>query len=161
MGRGGPEYGTWDGNGGYEFTTTEDGVVTWNWHYEGYNSSANFRMQHSPYDIPYYGSTEFVTWVSEGDPNNRWQSEVMLGSGMVEVARMAYPEVKFTAEEQDKIVSSIDLDSYVSEMEARFIIGEASINDQWDTYLANLNRMGLEDMSKVRQDAYDRWSSIE
>jgi putative aldouronate transport system substrate-binding protein len=156
MGRGGPEYGKWDGEGGYEFTTI-DGVKTWKWHYDGFTSSGNFRMKQSPYDIPYYGSTEFVTWVSDGDPNNRWQTEVIMNSGMVEVARMSYPEMKYTAAEQERIVSSIDLDSYVKEMEAKFIIGEAPLT-QWDSYLANLKKMGVDEMSKVRQDAYDRWN---
>jgi putative aldouronate transport system substrate-binding protein len=102
---------------------------------------------------------ELFTYVNYNDPKGRWLDEQIAKSKMLDAARLAYPEVKFTVQEQEKIASFIDLDRYVEEMEAKFIIGEIPIG-QWDSYLDNLKKMGADEMSKIRQAAYDRWNSV-
>ena len=66
------------------------------------------------------------------------------------------PEFYWT-EEQLEVISEIQagLFSYVKEMEAKFISGAASIVDEWDGYLAILEKMRLQNLMEIYQEAYD------
>jgi putative aldouronate transport system substrate-binding protein len=46
--------------------------------------------------------------------------------------------------------------NYVKESFARFVMGDLSIDRNWDTYIAEFNRMGLADVIRVTQSAWDR-----
>jgi putative aldouronate transport system substrate-binding protein len=45
---------------------------------------------------------------------------------------------------------------YVKESYARFVTGDLSIDRDWDSYVAEFNRMGLRDVIRVTQSAWDR-----
>ena len=47
------------------------------------------------------------------------------------------------------------LDNYVAEMTARFIIGDADIEADWDDYLAEFERIGLDRYIELMQEAFD------
>ena len=47
------------------------------------------------------------------------------------------------------------LATYVSEMTARFTIGDVDIQDGWDDYLAELENIGLSRYLALVQEAYD------
>lgn len=62
-----------------------------------------------------------------------------------------------TQDEQDVYNDAYaDIDGYITEMTAKFITGALSIEEKWDEYLAELDKMGLDDVIKVYQAAYDR-----
>ena len=42
-------------------------------------------------------------------------------------------------------------------MEAEFITGASDIATKWDTYVATIEKMGIAEVLKVYQAAYDRW----
>ena len=46
--------------------------------------------------------------------------------------------------------------TYVHESFARFAMGDLNIDRDWDSYIAEFNRMGLADVIRVTQSAYDR-----
>lgn len=48
-----------------------------------------------------------------------------------------------------------DLEKYISEMHAKFITGQEDLETGWDTYLNQLNRMGLEEVLEIYQRVYD------
>lgn len=50
-----------------------------------------------------------------------------------------------------------DYQSYTSEARARFITGQWSF-DKWDEYVATLNKIGIKELEKIYQEAYDRVS---
>ena len=63
----------------------------------------------------------------------------------------------YTLDEME-IMSSIgsDIDTYVKEMRAKFIIGQASFDD-WDRYVRTIERMGLDLYMETYQAAYERY----
>jgi len=66
--------------------------------------------------------------------------------------------LKFTEDEMYIIENKLaDIEKYYKEMEVKFITGLEDIETGWNTYLENLNKMGLQEVVKVYQDAYDRW----
>ena len=48
------------------------------------------------------------------------------------------------------------LKSYVREMYSGFITGEYDIDAYWDTYIAELEKIGISEVRDMYQEAYDR-----
>lgn len=66
------------------------------------------------------------------------------------------PTLAYTAEEADMISSiATDVTSYVSSSLAEFITGNRPLSD-WDSYLEELDNMGLQQLLETAQTAYDR-----
>ena len=62
-----------------------------------------------------------------------------------------------TIEESSAIGETVNtLNSYVREMIAAFLTGGQDIDAYWDTYLAELDKIGIDDVVAVYQTAYDR-----
>ena len=71
--------------------------------------------------------------------------------------RMIVPPLSF---DEDVSAEVVDLESalvtYVHEMIARFTIGDADIETEWEAYLAELNKIGLPRYIELVQEAYDK-----
>ncbi|MFD1775056.1 extracellular solute-binding protein [Paenibacillus rhizophilus] len=77
-----------------------------------------------------------------------------------EYVTVPFPNVMYTADEfQELPTLTTDIDTYVNTMRAQFIT-KGGINEGWDTYVKKLNDMGLEQLMKIRTDAYNRYTSV-
>ncbi len=66
-----------------------------------------------------------------------------------------YPAPSFTEEQQEKYnIITQDLYKYRDEVVTKLIIGEWDF-DQWDTYCETLDKIGLKDLEKIYQEAFD------
>lgn len=66
------------------------------------------------------------------------------------------PKLSYTADELKKIANSkTAIDSYVTDTAVAFITGNMPLS-QWDKYLSELDKMGLDDYLATAQAAYDR-----
>ncbi|WP_150265986.1 extracellular solute-binding protein [Paenibacillus tepidiphilus] len=71
-----------------------------------------------------------------------------------------FPNVMYTSEEFEELPTlTTDIDSYVNTMRAQFI-SKGGIDEGWDSYVKQLNDMGLEKLIKIRTDAYSRYMSV-
>lgn len=71
-----------------------------------------------------------------------------------------FPNVMYTAEEfQELPTLTTDIDTYVTTMRAQFI-SKGGIDEGWADYVNQLNKMGLEQLVKIRTDAYSRYMSV-
>ncbi|NSW89072.1 MAG: extracellular solute-binding protein [Firmicutes bacterium] len=70
-----------------------------------------------------------------------------------------YPNtVRFTQEQAERMnFLKNDINTYVEQMIAKFIIGEEPL-DKWDNYVNTVKSMGLDELTKIMQDAYDKWN---
>lgn len=69
---------------------------------------------------------------------------------------LIYPDsIILTKEQKDRLGDS-QLDDYIAAMTRKFIIGEEPLSN-FDTYLAELERMGVSERVKVYQEAYDAY----
>lgn len=67
------------------------------------------------------------------------------------------PTLKYTEEETEKILDAIaNIPGFIHQTMAEFITGVRDIEKGWDTYLAELESMGLSTWLSVSQDAYNR-----
>ena len=60
-------------------------------------------------------------------------------------------------EDQMKKLAEIetDLKTYSEELLLKLVLGQKSLDD-WDTYMSDLKRLGLDDKIAIEQDCYDR-----
>ena len=67
------------------------------------------------------------------------------------------PSLKFTDEELDTAITTFnEINSYNNEMINKFITGRESF-DNYESYQQTLRSMGIEDVVRVRQTAYERY----
>ncbi|WP_340009590.1 extracellular solute-binding protein [Paenibacillus sp. FSL K6-0276] len=71
-----------------------------------------------------------------------------------------FPNVMYTSEEFEELPTlTTDIDGYVNTMRAQFI-SKGGIDEGWDDYVKQLNKMGLDKLVKIRTDAYSRYMSV-
>ena len=71
-----------------------------------------------------------------------------------------FPAVNATKEEQDSINKlSTDINTYRAEMTAKFITGAEPLT-KFDEYVAQMKKLGMDEMYKIRQQQYDRYLKL-
>lgn len=91
--------------------------------------------------------TDFDNWI---DKENQQK--------LAPIARAPYPSVFLTEAEQSEVSTlKSDLDTYVKQMEAKFVTGQEPLAN-WDKYTSQLKKMGSDRIVEIYQAAYDRWN---
>lgn len=69
---------------------------------------------------------------------------------------MVLPPLYFSEEQSTELADlQKTITDYVSQMTARFITGDASLDKEWDSYLNTLKKMNLERYIAIQQEAFD------
>ena len=64
------------------------------------------------------------------------------------------PALQYTEDELNRITAiGTDVYSYVEAMYAHWVV-DGGVEDEWDSYIEQLNAMGLEEMVSLQQGAY-------
>lgn len=67
--------------------------------------------------------------------------------------------ISFSSEaDSERRAAMADIETYVDEMVMKFITGRESF-DNWDTYVAKVEEMGIDKVIGIYQDAIDQWNS--
>lgn len=94
------------------------------------------------------------------DPQYTYTSAASLEKAMRQADRLVipFPQLLYSADEaKERSMLKTDIDTYVNMMTASFIMGEADIESTWDSYVAEIERMGLDKLVAIEQAAYDRF----
>jgi putative aldouronate transport system substrate-binding protein len=71
--------------------------------------------------------------------------------------KQLWPEFTYTLAENEKLVTlKTDINGYVKKMQAEFVFGTTPLS-KWDDYVNQIRRMGLDEMLKIHQAAYQRY----
>jgi putative aldouronate transport system substrate-binding protein len=82
---------------------------------------------------------------------NTWETENGLYSASL-------PTTSLLPEETSSYANMFnEIDTYVAEMYTKFIMGETPLTD-FDSYISNLKKMGMDDVIRMRQGALDRYN---
>lgn len=74
-------------------------------------------------------------------------------------ANDAYPPVLLSNDELDRVSFALtDINTLVKEKFAAWIVN-GTVEDEWDSYVSQLESMGVEDVTATYQQAYDRFQS--
>lgn len=72
--------------------------------------------------------------------------------------RPQIPTVTYTAEEEAKMKNFVaTINTYVSEVGQKWVLGAESVDSSYDGFVAKLKTMGIEEVLKIRNDAYARY----
>ena len=74
------------------------------------------------------------------------------------MADYTYPTVTYTEEEVDTVSDWNDIDTTCRERILGFILGNEDLSN-WDSFIAEIEGMGIHDVLEVRQAAYDRYNA--
>jgi putative aldouronate transport system substrate-binding protein len=69
------------------------------------------------------------------------------------------PATTLTVEEGERNSTLLnEVNTYVSEMTLKFIIGDESF-DNYDAFLSKMKELGVDEVLKIQQDALDRYNA--
>lgn len=142
---------------GYLWDEDEDGNYIQLDAPEEYDSSEDYRGTLTP---AYGISAPMLVDVVEDRPLSNFDEFVYgeTNEKITPYAETPFPLVYFTDDEQEQINNiEVDLQSYVEQMEARFITGVETL-DNWDHYIETIENMNIDQYIELHQDAYDRWA---
>lgn len=75
-------------------------------------------------------------------------------------AVQAFPSTYFEAEDVDRVSAiNTDLDKYVEEMVAGFVVGNIDIDEKWDEFQETLVQMNVDELVEIYQTSYDIWEN--
>ena len=57
--------------------------------------------------------------------------------------------------------AKVEITEYANEMATKFMVGEADLDADWDTYLKTIDSLGLELVLKHAQNAYDSYYGLQ
>ena len=73
--------------------------------------------------------------------------------------KLLLPPITATPDESQRLATIMnEVNTYVSEMFTKFIMGQESL-DNFDAYVEQLKKMNIEEAIKLRQDALDRYNA--
>jgi putative aldouronate transport system substrate-binding protein len=96
---------------------------------------------------------EFTNYMSEKSINANflWSEDADLAYELSDSVTMTLDEMGDYSKRHG------DINTYVIEQIPRFIIGDLSVEDDWDAYIAEIEKMGIDKCLEYWQAAYDRY----
>jgi putative aldouronate transport system substrate-binding protein len=96
---------------------------------------------------------EFTNYMSEKSINANflWTEDADLAYELSDSVTMTLDEMS------DYSARHSDINTYVVESVPRFIMGELSVDDDWDAYIAEIKKIGIDKCLEHWQNAYDRY----
>jgi putative aldouronate transport system substrate-binding protein len=87
------------------------------------------------------------------------QWHVDVDTKLAAFAKPSWPQIYATSDETSTLSQYlVDIQTYVDQMSVAFISGNTSMNE-FDSYIATLKNMNVEEILKIKQAQYDRFSS--
>lgn len=132
--------------------TSEDGLTS-----EGYTISQALSMYTRTYATG--GYIQDPRYLEQYYSLPELQEAINLWA-QTDYGKYIYPPASTTAEEASELASIMNsINTYVDEMESRFITGISDIDAEWDGYVKQLKNFGIERAIEIKQEAYDRYMS--
>lgn len=68
------------------------------------------------------------------------------------------PVIRFTEEQSTAISTvSVDIDNYVKEMKAKWVTGQRNIDEDWESYKDQLQKMGVDKYLEAYKEGYEQY----
>lgn len=116
------------------------------------------------YPIPHYTGKEYLDFIEYVSPNptNEEKASMIQKQLIKQYFVPAKPKnilhkVNFTTSEMNQLKDLGNYQKTAWEMRWNFIGGDSSLENDWDAYVANLNRLGASKMVAIRQNAHNRY----
>ncbi len=108
---------------------------------------------------PKYVSPEFEKKIKL-DPATGDGLKLQLDNLGKDYVTQPFPDVMYTVEEYEEMPTlTTDIESYIKSTRAKWIT-QGGIDEEWDSYVKQLNDMGLQKLIQIYSDAYDRYQNV-
>lgn len=150
------------GEPGVLWEVEDDGKV----HFKNPDMLNTDRYKQTPsYPMPHFFSEKYKNLIyTETDHSKMSQHEIIIERDekwVKEYYMPAFPEnarVKFKTMYNDlSELNAYDFDQYT--WRKKFLLGDASLENEWDTYISNAKRAGVDDYVAILQRGYDDYRS--
>ena len=116
-------------------------------------------FEHGPHNFfPTYVSkraADKVNWTGEQGNRDRYIREIYAPHIWPQERHFAY--ITYTDEEQEELaVNSTEIANYIKTTIANWMV-DGGVDDEWEDYLRELDRLGLDQVMEIFQTAYDRF----
>lgn len=123
------------------------------------------KFEYTPsYSMPHYSGKEYWEAETTKDESKMTAAEKIekrnnerrleLYEPVIPKKPLPKTKMSLTDMKEYKLISS-DIDDYT--WRKKFLLGEASLENEWDSYIANMKNLGVDDMIKMQQNAYDSY----
>ena len=146
------------GREGVDWDWIEEGQSYEVFDHDGFETNAAWGVAHGLSGTPYSG----ILHVLDYEKGVVGFKAVNVKNNLVPdaVAVIRPDSLPLTEDEQDTYADAwTDIDKYVKEFQAAVLTGQKDINAEWDTYVATLYELGLQDVIDVYQAALDRYNA--
>lgn len=131
---------------------------------EGFSSFSAYQIQALRWND--LGRAEAIGLATTSTPGNAQARQIAYVEYVIpyQITENIFPQdpsgiLKFTDDEQYIIDNKYaDINMYVEKMKSEFITGVTDIESGWDAYVAECEKMGLQDVLEVYQASFDRWN---
>ena len=117
------------------------------------------------YSLPHYRSEEFYAAAYEETDESKLtpaeridkrNKEAQIELYFPVMPKNSQPKAKMSLANMKKWkTTSQDIDDYT--WRKNFLMGEASLENEWDSYIANLKKLGVDDLVQIKQESYDEY----
>ena len=117
------------------------------------------------YSLPHYRSEEFYAAAYEetdeskltpAEQIDKRNKEAQIELYFPVMPKNSLPKAKMSLANMKKWkTTSQDIDDYT--WRKNFLMGEASLENEWDSYIANLKKLGVDDLIQIKQESYDEY----
>ncbi|RED54881.1 carbohydrate ABC transporter substrate-binding protein (CUT1 family) [Cohnella phaseoli] len=108
---------------------------------------------------PKYVSPEFEKKIKL-DPATGDGLKLQLDNLGKDYVTQPFPDVMYTVEEYEEMPTlTTDIENYIKSTRAKWIT-QGGIDEEWDSYVKQLNDMGLQKLIQIYSDAYDRYQNV-
>jgi putative aldouronate transport system substrate-binding protein len=107
--------------------------------------------------LPLLAPKEWLEKLEQSDSDKYRNSFYQIYKPNIVPEERVYPNMYMSDDENKRLsVLGTDIMTYVRKMEAKWIV-DGGIDGEWDKYVQDLKKMGLDEMIQIKQKAYDRF----
>lgn len=112
-----------------------------------------------------YGAQLPIGYAQNFDYERQWTSKEGMDAYLLykDEAKFAKatPTLSFSEDEQEVYDTYVaNLNTYMDETVTAFITGKMDVETEWDNYVAKCKEMGVDEVVKIYQSAYERYKSV-
>ena len=149
----------WLGEEGKDFVLDKEASTYTILPHEGYESGSLWLNANSTSGALALYDTENWMYVQDSDTGMEIKGRDTLKNTLPYAVDVFDVNRLVLTESESEVYSDnwVNLETYITEWTAKFIVGDYDLDAKWDEYVAGLETMGMSDLTDAYQTAYDRY----
>lgn len=148
------------GEEGVDFTYDDESKTSFTFNVPEGKNIEEFRGTITPgvgLGVVTYWKKDFV--LKDNNKFTKRINKVVEDAKYMDYLKIPVPELIYTSNEQSRVaIIETDLDIYMQVFEEKVVSGKLELtDDEWNKHLANLKKLKIDELIKIKNDAYERY----